>query len=353
MGSVTRPAAESESACDDLATGQSMSGNRLTATWWWMAAALAEAGLALGLTTLADAGQLGHFSPAVADIRDYVMPPPGFYFKEYDYFYTTGSFHNSAGESVNTIPLRNGGTATVDVNVNLFVLAPTFLWISNWEILGAHYGAYIIPTFGNSSVGASLSTVTGSGINAQNSSFGIGDLYVQPIWLGWSLPNWSFDLGYGFYAPIGKFTAGSSGNIGLGFWSQQFQGTVAWYPSATQSTALVGTLTYELNQKVEGEDVTPGQRLTANLGASHISSLGSDLLLELGLLGYGQWQITDDTGADVVRDNVHDQIFGIGPEIGLTYVPLKAAATFKWVHELGGEDRFQGDNFTLNFAVSF
>jgi hypothetical protein len=208
-------------------------------------------------------------------------------------------------------------------------------------------------SFGNSSVGASVATATGAGINPETTSFGIGDLFVQPLWLGWSLPNWDSDLGYGFYAPTGKFTAGSSGNIGLGFWGQQFEGTVAWYPSATRSTALVGTLTYEINQKVEGRDITPGQRLSFNLGMSHTSPLDSDLLLELGLLGYGQWQITDDAGADAFLANVHDRIFGIGPQIGLTYVPWKSAVTFKWVHELGAEDRFQGDNFTLNFAVAF
>ena len=33
--------------------------------------------------------------------------------------------------------------------------------------------------------------------------------------------------------------------------------------------------------------------------------------------------------------------------------PWKAAATFKWTHGLGVEDRFEGDNCTLNFAVAF
>jgi hypothetical protein len=45
-------------------------------------------------------------------------------------------------------------------------------------------------------------------------------------------------------------------------------------------------------------------------------------------------------------------VVGLGPQIGLTYLPWEAAATFKWAHELGAEDRFEGDNFTLNFAVA-
>jgi len=37
---------------------------------------------------------------------------------------------------------------------------------------------------GNSSVGASLTTVTGRGIDAETSQFNVGDLFVQPLWLG-------------------------------------------------------------------------------------------------------------------------------------------------------------------------
>jgi len=279
---------------------------------------------------------------------------PGFYFKEYDLFYTTHTFKDRNGDSVKSFPLPGGGTATPKVDVNLFVLAPTFMWIPDWDVLGGHYGAYIIPTFGNSSIGASVETDIGLGRSAETSSFGVGDLFVQPIWLGWSLTHWDLALGFGFYAPTGRFEAGGTDNIGLGFWSEQFEAAVPWYPEPDRTTALVGVVTYEINQKVEGEDVTPGQRLSVNLGVSHYLPLGSSgFLLELAALAYGQWQITDDTGSDVRNPDVHDRIFGIGPQIGLTYVPWKAAATFKWVHELGAEDRFQGDNFSLNFAVAF
>jgi hypothetical protein len=38
---------------------------------------------------------------------------------------------------------------------------------------------------------------------------------------------------------------------------------------------------------------------------------------------------------------------------GLVYVPWNAAMTFKWAHEFAAENRFEGDNFTLNFGVGF
>jgi hypothetical protein len=116
---------------------------------------------------------------------------------------------------------------------------------------------------------------------------------------------------------------------------------------------VVGAFTYEFNQEIEDSDVTPGQIASFNLGVSQYLPLGeSGFLLELGALAYGQWQTTDDSGSDAFRPGVHDQIYGIGPQIGLTYLPWVADATFKWAHELGAEDRFEGDNFTLNIAVA-
>ncbi|MGE3390616.1 MAG: transporter [Gammaproteobacteria bacterium] len=313
------------------------------------------AALAIGLAAPAGAGELGHYGPAVADARDFLMPAtPGVAFKLYTYHYTTETFKNADGDSVSSIPLRNGSSIDVDIDVDLYVIAPALLWVSDWEILGARYGAYILPTFGNSSLGAALTTQSGFGRSVDDSAFGVGDLFVQPLWLGWVREHYDVALGYGFYAPTGEFESGATDNIGLGFWSHQFQGAFAWYPSPKRETALVAALAYEINHEIEGEDLTPGDRLSLNLGVSHLVPLNErGLLLEVGGVGYGQWQVTDDDGADAFRPGVHDTIYGLGPQIGLTYVPWEAAVTFKWVHEIGAEDRFEGDNFTLNFAVVF
>jgi hypothetical protein len=329
-------------------------GARTTALRTIPVAALAL-GSTVGLAGSAAAGEIGHYSAALADIRDYVMPAqPGFYFKEYTFYYTSDSFYDRHGNKASNIDLPFGGSVDIDVDVDIFVLAPTFMWVSDWEILGAHYGAFIIPTFGNSSVDASLTTLRGLGAGSDESDFGIGDMYVQPLWLGWTREHWDFALGYGFYAPIGEFEQGATDNIGLGFWTHQAQAAIAWYPDAKRGTAFVAAVTYEYNQDVEGADLTPGQRINANLGIDQLVPLGgSGFVLELGAGIYGQWQISDDTGSDAVNSDVHDQVFGAGPQLGLIYVLWGAAATAKWQHEFEAENRFKGDNFTLNFAVAF
>ena len=181
----------------------------------------------------------GHYIPGVFNIRDFAVPDPGFYGALYNYFYTTNRINDSNGNQINSVKIgpRKDLTVNVNTSLDLYAVAPTFIWVSDFKILGAKYAAFISPSFANSSLSAALDTVFGSGVNASTSNFNIGDMQVMPIWLGWSMTDWDFALNYSFYAPIGEYntqtvtlpngdqmTVASPDNIGLGFWTNQFQG---------------------------------------------------------------------------------------------------------------------------------
>jgi hypothetical protein len=193
--------------------------------------------------------EVGHFTPGVLNIRDFTLPDPGFYGVVYNYFYSTDRLNDNNGNKTNSVTIKPGpGPGTVvniNVDLNVYALAPTFIWVSKWKLLGAKYGAYISPSFSNTSIGASLSATTGSGRTKEGSQFGAADLYVQPLWLGWATKRWDLAFGYGFYAPTGKYntetitfpvigtyTTESANNIGLGYWTHQIQGGASYYPSA-------------------------------------------------------------------------------------------------------------------------
>ena len=273
----------------------------------------------------ARAAEIGHFSAGVPNIRDFAVPEPGFYGVIYNYGYTSDRQNNPNGDRVDSItigPGPGGGVALdLDVDVDIYAFSPTLIWVSPWKFLGAKYGAYIAPTFANNSLGASLATQTGSGRNAETSQFGVGDMFVQPLWLGWTMKHWDMALGYGFYAPIGDYdtetvtfpilgsrTVEAADNIGLGFWTHQIQGAASWYPWADKRMAVATALTYEIHGEKEDFDLTPGQNLTLNWGVSQYLPLKKDktLLLEIGPAGYSSWQITDDSGsaaADRTRES--------------------------------------------------
>ncbi len=330
----------------------------------------------LALCTPAGAGEIGHFVGGLANIRDYVVPSePGFYGVVYDFFYHTDQVNDRHGDDVsdfsfrlNRLPRRPRVNLHLDVDVSLYAVAPAFMWVSNWKFLGAKYAAYIAPSFSNTSLGAALTTATGRGVNADTSTFGVGDLYVQPIWLGWGLDHFDFAFGMGFYAPVGKYDTEkvafprigraveveSTDNIGLGFWTQQTQLAASWYPWVHKATAVAFALTHEINTNKRDFDLVPGQVLTLNWGVSQYLPLSKDntFLLEIGPAGYDTWQVTSDSGADA-QSGTRDEVHGAGLQTGLTHVAWGAVLNFHYFYEYAAQDRFQGQAFGLNLAKAF
>jgi len=325
----------------------------------------------LGSGLDARAAEIGHFNGGVMNIRDYVVPEPGWYAAVYNYFYETDRLNDSDGDRVDSVTINPPGggpgvTLDVDVNVEMYALAPSLIWVTDIEALGLRYGALVTPTFATATVNAGLSTANARGGSVDTNSYGLGDLFVQPLWLGYSLEHWDFAFAYGFYAPVGRYDtdtvdvpllgpvkAEASDNIGYGFWTHQLQGSVAWYPMDNKGTALVTALTYETNGKKDGFDLTPGDNLTLNWGLSQFLPLREDmsLLLEVGPAGYDTWQITDDTGSD--SGNTRDQVHAIGGQLGMSYVPWLTSLNVHGFYDYAAQSRFQGWSLGINIAKKF
>ena len=327
---------------------------------WTVVAAL------LGACGSAPAGDSGHFAGGMMDTRDYFVPDPGFYGAVYNYFYTTDRYNDQSGNKLSSTTLPGGSGSPVSVNVDMYVLAPAFIWVSPWKVLGAKYGVDVVPTFANSSLDAVGSTVRARGGSVEQSTFAPGDLFVQPVWLGWTRPHYDIAAAYGFYAPVGKYstetfslpntslTVPAASNIGLGYWTQQFQGAAAWYPWTNKATAVTAVLTYEYNGEQQGTDITPGQNLWLNWGISQYLPLTKDqkLLLEIGPAGYYEWQISDSTGG-TSNSSSRTQVSGTGGQLGVTYVPWNLVLNFRGFYEYHAEDRLQGASFSINLVKKF
>src|SRR6266850_2385351 len=121
----------------------------------------------------AHAAALGHYYPAIFNIRDYFVPEPGFYYAQYTPYYNTDTYHDKNGDKVNSIVINPGPGPGVTVNVNASIhaitLAPVLMWSTPWKILGASYAAYVVPTMANTNLSASLSNQTLGGTSASQS----------------------------------------------------------------------------------------------------------------------------------------------------------------------------------------
>jgi hypothetical protein len=302
------------------------------------------------------AGELGHYIPGVASIRDFVVPAEtGFYYVQYNIYYSTDTYKDRNGNSVDSItvgPL----TLNVEADVDAIGIQPTLIWSSPWMILGARYAAYIGIPIVSTSVQAALSTETRFGRNVDDNQWGIGDIYIKPIWLGWNTKHFGASIGYGIYAPTGRYDDGDADNTGLGFWTHEFQSGVTWYPWEHQGTAVMVNGIYEIHHEKDGADITPGDRFSLDWGISQYLPLNKEqtLLAELGISGYSQWQVENDSGSDVIEVlNVKDEVHAIGGQIGLASVPWNTSLVFRYLKEYDSEARFEGDLFVLTIAKGF
>jgi len=322
--------------------------------------------------SLAYGGEIGHFGGGFLNIRDFFVPEPGIYGAIYNYYYTTDRLNDKNGDKVSSVTVNPGGgpgvTLGVEVDINMYVIAPSIVFVTETGAFDIKYGILVSPNFASASLEGSLSSVTGRGGTAEASDFAPGDAFVQPLWFGKTMEHWDFSVAYGFYAPIGKYNTESvtlpggasvevesPDNIGFGFWTNQFQGSVAWYPWADKRMAVTGALTYEIHAEKDSFDLRPGDNLSLNWGVSQYLPLKKDhtMILELGVAGYDTWQVTDDSGSDVRNASVHDQVHAVGGQLGFAYLPWHTSVTAHGFYEYAAEDRFQGGSFGISFGKKF
>src|SRR5215471_7436128 len=124
------------------------------------------------------AGEIGHFNGCILNIRDYVMPDAGLYGAVYNYFYTTGQLNNANGDAINSVIVGAGpgpgAKVGINVDVNLYALAPTLIWVTDIKPLGIKYGALVSPTFVNANLNAEFEAIRQRGGSVSAGSFGVG-----------------------------------------------------------------------------------------------------------------------------------------------------------------------------------
>ena len=326
------------------------------------------------------AGTLGHYYPGVMGLRDIILPPKGFYIISYNPVYYSNDYRNKNGDGVGNysttvsdfnipgsqVPVTFSGGASADIDLAMSFQMQEFLllWTPGWKFLGADYGMMIVPSMGHVSVniqvqasangtikiGETTKTVAlGETFKVKSQVFGFSDLLVQPLMLDWRGKRHDFGINYGFFIPTGDYSQNRIANVGMGFWTQQLQMFGAYYFNENRSTATVFTATYNLNSKMRGKNLTPGQSLALEYGISQYLSPR----LEVALTGYNQFQISSDTGSAAKNKNVWYQINGVGGQVTGWLIKERLGVTAKCSYEYYGVDRFRGLLGTANFILVF
>jgi len=311
------------------------------------------------------------------------MPPPGYYFLNYNTFYNTDTFKDSNGDDLNTIsatrtatrnitlgrrsiPITVTGTLNIDfdIEVDVFLQSLGLVVITDYKILGADYGFIALPSWGHTSVkvraNADLAGTIAVGrftrtfgpgrtVEIEDEKTGLGDLFVQPLWLGWHGKHYDIGFNWGAYLPVGAYDRDDIANVGFGFFTSQTQASFYYYPFENKATAIMFSPTWEWHGEKKDDDVEPGQNLTIQYGISQYLHER----FEIGISGYHQWQITEDSGNAAVNTDIKDRVSAVGGQVTWWAVKDKCAVVGKFVHEYDAEDRLEGNFGELNITWIF
>jgi hypothetical protein len=293
------------------------------------------------------------------NLRDFAHPPSGLFVLWYNFIFESNSFVDRDGNKFNQLPLSDYFPNLPDIEVTTKLSgygysAATFWASGKIAPLGnARFLTGVAPSF----VAADASFITArSGIivdtiftrEAGGRNSGLADLMVVPVGLSWGFEHFDFTFLYGFYAPTGKYETGSDENIGMGFWTHQFQGFTYYYPNPNKATAFLMGLTYEANTEIKDVSVSPGNRFSLEYGISQFFSER----FEVGIHGAHNWQVSDDSGEDVYWDpTVNDQKSSL--IFSASYWPVKERLmlNFKYGFDYGVRQGFKTNSGNLNIVL--
>jgi len=267
-----------------------------------------------------------HYPIGAEGIKGADLPPPGFYVRDYNYFYTANQ--------VNGMP--NGP------DIFVYCQAPKLVWMTPWSLLGVNYGMDAIIPF----VYKNISAPFGDG-----HKFNLGDIYVSPLVLSKHFQQFDVAGAYGVYVPSGEFNADTPVHYltspGSGFWTHMFTLGGVWYPDAKKTWAVSLLNRYEINTEQNHTDITPGNMLSMDWAVSKTVAQGVDV----GLIGYYQQLITKDSGTGA--STVYSDVVGVGPEVSAFWPKIGTFTSLRYAYEVTSANRPQGQTVVLTITKRF
>ena len=265
-----------------------------------------------------------------------VTPDAGVTYSNLFIFNSRDELKGPDGEVLST------GTNAVMIDLN------TFAWVSRGTMLGAKLSATASLLISNKS----LASDTGGQLSAGG---GFADSFYQPFILGWQTARMGIRAAYGVLAPTGGFTAGASDNVGSGYWTHAPSAGVTISLDQGRTTTVSAFHMYEFHTVQEGTDIHPGQTANIDYSLTHSLPLTDEAQLQVGVVGYGQWQTTDKTGPTITaaQSAAHYSVHALGFAANLSVPARQVSLGLKYFKEFANRSSFQGYTLQIAGALTF
>jgi hypothetical protein len=286
----------------------------------------------------AQAQNRGVYPLGLSAINSGVSAEPGLTYNNSFLFYSRNEQKGADGEVLAT------GEQSVLLDMN------TLLWASAGEIAmlgGAKFSSAVtVPIANNSLSSSAQGAISGGG--------GLGDLYFQPVILGWRTERVDVRSILGVLAPTGKFSAGATDNVGNGYWTPVIAAGETFYLSADKATTLSAFQMYEFHTTQSGTQIHPGQTFDLDYSLMHAFAF-EDSRLQVGLVGYGAWQTTAKTGPDITaaQEAQRYRVNALGLGLNFAMPTRKVTLSFKYFDEFSNQWTYQGYSLQISAGVGF
>lgn len=281
------------------------------------------------------------------------VPPPGFYFLDYMYYYNADTMKDDNGDDIAAFD-------DVSVVANVF----RFLWMSDKEILGGNYGMHAFLPILNTDL--NFNAPVGPGATKSYDDTDVPYIIVSPFILAWHLQEGKLHIVTSLadvYVPTGQ-DDGNLASVGKNFWTFE---PVLGITYMVEGWEFSGKFMYDFSTSqddyatVYGFEVDrdPGQEFHFDYSASYEVSPG----FRLGLNGYYYTQTTDDSydidssiPAPVqamlrADEESHSRVFSAGPGIWYNHKNMFFSLRNQW--EMAAKNKTEGYNVWAKFTYAF
>ena len=317
-------------------------------------------GLVLALLLLSGAlplrgQQKPQWLPGQVGLNAGILPSPGFSYVNISVNYRSSAFNNAKGSAI-----------PVTGNYNVWAVENIFYYVPNLNVLHGNLGMYLILTPATGELVADLQ-IQNPGIpnlSAAGGGGGLADLWVQPIGLGWHLKRADLQVGEGLMLPTGRFTPGATDNVGTGYFGNHLLTGTTVYITKNKGTSANLFTDWEVHggrPGTNGTNKTPGQAFTMEWGLGQVLPLKKNFsqLLQIGLIGYDQWQVTQNggtvpignTGITIPASTLpYYSVHAIGGQATYILPAKNLSFYFKGEHEYTAYSAFVGNTFVYGLA---
>lgn len=281
------------------------------------------------------------------------VPPPGFYFIDYLYYYNADNMKDDNGDDIAAFD-------EVSVAANVF----RFLWVSDKQILGGQYCMHaFIPVL---DVDLDFNAPVGPETKKSYSDTSVPYIIYSPFILSWHLQQGKLHLVTSLvdvYIPTGQDDRNLA-TVGKNFWTIE---PVFGITYMLDNWEFSGKFMYDFNTSqddfatVYGVEVDrdPGQEFHFDYSASYAITPS----LRVGVNGYYYTQTTDDSfdlDASIPApvqtllrqdEGKHSRVFAAGPGIWYNHKNMFFSLRNQW--EMAARNKTEGYNIWAKFTYAF